>query len=192
MKRFRALGWMFLVTFVLFLINKGRSYYTAPAYVMLLAAGCVWFEGWLEARTEKMRQLGFGLLWGTQVIGSLIAIILMKPIAPINSPSGKSPPSERGIHRNGRPAGSHCTGAGIYQSIPEVKGGHGDLNGNYGEGAFDLYGDEYRLPAPLRARTACGIAHGGGPETRRGWLEGAHASPSNPVNSVARSRTELA
>lgn len=44
MKRFRTLGWMFIVTFVLFLINQGRNYYTGPAYVMLLAAGCVWFE----------------------------------------------------------------------------------------------------------------------------------------------------
>ena len=63
MKRFRALGWMFIVTFVLFLINKGRGYYTGPAYVMLLAAGCVWFENWLATRTEKTRRLGFGLLW---------------------------------------------------------------------------------------------------------------------------------
>ncbi len=44
MKRFRPLGWMFIVTFALFFINKGRGYYTGPAYVMLLAAGAVWFE----------------------------------------------------------------------------------------------------------------------------------------------------
>ena len=31
---------------------------------MLLAAGCVWFENWLETRDEKTRQVGFGLLWG--------------------------------------------------------------------------------------------------------------------------------
>jgi hypothetical protein len=85
MKRFRALGWMFIVTFVLFLINKGRGYYTGPAYVMLLAAGVVWFEAWFERLGEKKRQLGFGLLWTTQVIGSLMGVILMKPIGAINS-----------------------------------------------------------------------------------------------------------
>lgn len=86
MKRFRTLGWMFIVTFVLFLINQGRGYYTGPAYVMLLAAGCVWFESWFGTLNQKKRQIGFGLLWTTQVIGSLIGVILMKPIAPINSP----------------------------------------------------------------------------------------------------------
>jgi hypothetical protein len=76
---------MFLITSALFLINRGRSYYTAPAYVMLLAAGCVWFEGWLQRRAEKTRRVGFGILWSLQIAGSLIGIILMKPIAPINS-----------------------------------------------------------------------------------------------------------
>jgi hypothetical protein len=72
MKRFRPLGWMFVVTFILFLVNQGRGYYTGPAYVMLLAAGCVWFENWFGTMTQKKHQLGFGLLWTTQVIGSLI------------------------------------------------------------------------------------------------------------------------
>ena len=40
-RRFRMLGWMFLVTFLIFLVAKGRSYYLAPAYPMLLAAGAV-------------------------------------------------------------------------------------------------------------------------------------------------------
>ena len=53
MKRFRALGWMFVVTFVLFLVSKGRSYYTAPSYVMLLAAGAVWFESWFATLTSR-------------------------------------------------------------------------------------------------------------------------------------------
>src|SRR5688572_121707 len=37
-KRYRALGWMFVVTLVLFAIMQGRGYYMAPAYPMLLAA----------------------------------------------------------------------------------------------------------------------------------------------------------
>ena len=62
MKRFRTLGWMFLVTFVLFLLNKGRGYYTGPAYVMLLAAGCVWFENWFARLGGKKRQVGYRLV----------------------------------------------------------------------------------------------------------------------------------
>jgi hypothetical protein len=35
-RRYRALGWMYLVPFLLFLINRGRGYYLAAAYPMLL------------------------------------------------------------------------------------------------------------------------------------------------------------
>jgi hypothetical protein len=150
MKRFRTLGWMFPVTFVLFLANKGRSYYTAPAYVMLLAAGAVGIESWLEARPAKTRQLGSGLLWGLQVIGSVIAIVLMKPIAPINSPLWEiaSSVNEEVVEMVGWQEDLTKQVAEIYQSIPEAeKPGTVILAGNYGEvGALDLYGEEYGLP----------------------------------------------
>ena len=150
MKRFRTLGWMFVVTFVLFAINKGRGYYTGPSYVMLLAAGVVWFESWLAARTEKARRVGFSLLWGTQVIGSLIGIVLMKPIAPINSPLWEVTTGVTDDLFTEMIGWQDLTAqvAEIYNSIPEdEKTRTVILAGNYGEaGALDLYGDEYGLP----------------------------------------------
>lgn len=150
MKRFRTLGWMFLVTFVLFLLNKGRGYYMGPSYVMLLAAGIVWFEGWLAARSQTARRVGYGALWGTQVIGNLIGIILMKPIAPINSPlwditTGVS--DDLFVEMIGWQDLTTQV-AEIYKSIPDVeKTRTVILAGNYGEeGALDLYGDEHGLP----------------------------------------------
>jgi len=41
-RRFRTLGWMFVIPFALLYESKGRGYYLAPAYPMLLAAGAVW------------------------------------------------------------------------------------------------------------------------------------------------------
>lgn len=150
MKRFRTLGWMFLVTFVLFLLNKGRGYYTGPAYVMLLAAGCVWFESWLAARTEKTRQIGFSLLWTTQVIGSLIGVVLMKPIGAVNSTIWEFRSDVSGDLFVEMVGWQEMTAqvAEIYHSIPESeKPNTVILAGNYGEaGALDLYGDEYGLP----------------------------------------------
>ena len=149
LKRFRTLGWMFIVTFLVFLINRGRAYYVAPAYVMLLAAGSVGFEQWLESRTKATRQLGFGLLWGAQVIGSLIAIVLMKPVAPINSSLWEitSSVNEDVVEMIGW---QDLTAqiAEIYQSIPEGERPRTViLAGNYGEaGALDLYGKQYNLP----------------------------------------------
>ncbi len=151
MKRFRTLGWMFLVTFFLFLVNKGRGYYTGPAYVMLLAAGVVWLESWLARRTEKTRRLGFGLLWSTQVIGSLIEIVLMKPIVPINSPLWEVTTGVTDDLFTEMVGWQDLTAqvAGIYQSIPETeRSGTVILAGNYGEaGALELYGKQYGLPA---------------------------------------------
>jgi 4-amino-4-deoxy-L-arabinose transferase-like glycosyltransferase len=150
MKRFRALGWMFLITFALFVLNKGRGYYTGPAYVMLLAAGVVWFEGWFERLGGKKRQAGYGLLWTTVFIGSLIGIILMKPIAPINSPLWDFATGITDDLFTEMVGWQDLTAqvADIYQSIPEAEKPHTViLAGNYGEaGALDLYGPQYNLP----------------------------------------------
>jgi len=149
MKRFRALGWMFVVTFALFLVSKGRSYYTGPSYVMLLAAGAVGFENWLGTRAEKVRRLGGGLLWGMLIVGSIIGIGLMKPIVPVNSPLWEITSDINGefVEMIGW-EDLTAQVADIYQSIPESeKPRTVVLAGNYGEaGAFDLYGDAYGLP----------------------------------------------
>ena len=167
LKRFRSLAWMFLATFALLLINKGRSYYTAPAYVMLLAAGAVWFEGWLGSRIEKTRRLGVGLLWGAQVIGSVIGIVLMKPIAPINSPlwevtSGINEEVTEMIGWQDLTAQV----AAIYRSIPETeKPRTAILAGNYGEaGALELYGKEYGLPPVISGTNSMWYRGYGDPE----------------------------
>jgi hypothetical protein len=48
-RRFRVLGWAYLVTLALFLTTPGshKTYYVAPAYPMLFAAGAVLIEWWL-------------------------------------------------------------------------------------------------------------------------------------------------
>lgn len=149
MKRFRALGWMFLVTFALFLVSKGRSYYTGGAYVMLLAAGAVGIERWLEERAESTRRFGFGLVWGLLALGGLVGILLIKPIAPINSPLWNISSNTNGelVEMVGW-QDLTAQVARIYQSIPEnQKPRTVILAGNYGEaGALDLYGKEYSLP----------------------------------------------
>jgi hypothetical protein len=149
MRRFRLLAWMFIVVFALFLINRGRSYYTAPAYVMLLAAGTVWLEGWLETRPAKIRQFGFGLVWGMLAVGGLIGIVLVKPIAPINSPLWNITSKTNGeiVEMVGW-QDLTARVAEIYQALPdEEKPNTVILAGNYGEaGALDLYGKQYGLP----------------------------------------------
>jgi len=47
-KSYRALGWCYLVCFTVFFVLHGKSYYLAPIYPMLLAAGAVAIESIIE------------------------------------------------------------------------------------------------------------------------------------------------
>jgi 4-amino-4-deoxy-L-arabinose transferase-like glycosyltransferase len=149
MKQFRPLAWMFLTTFVLLMVSRGRGYYTAPAYVMLLAAGSAWFEQWVGSRSEKTRRVFLAAMWSLQIVGTLVGIMLMKPIAPINSPLWKVTSDINGeiVEMVGWQDLTSQV-AEIYQNLPESEKTRAViLAGNYGEaGALDLYGPKYALP----------------------------------------------
>jgi 4-amino-4-deoxy-L-arabinose transferase-like glycosyltransferase len=52
-KRWRPIGTSFLLLFGFFLVAGGKSYYLAPMYPVLLAAGAIWFEG-LQGLSRRM------------------------------------------------------------------------------------------------------------------------------------------
>jgi hypothetical protein len=52
LKRFRVLGWCYLVCFSVFFILHGKNYYLAPVYPMLLAAGAMIIESSIESAIE--------------------------------------------------------------------------------------------------------------------------------------------
>ncbi len=148
-KRFRAVGWWFLITFTLFLIARGRSYYLGPAYAMLIAAGAAWWEGWLAERQSLGQRAGWATLWVLVIVGGAAGFVLIKPVAPIDTPQWEI---TSGINREvlemvGWPDLVEEVAA-IYDGLPEAeKADTAILAGNYGEaGALDLYGPHYGLP----------------------------------------------
>ena len=48
LKQYRVLGWSYLVCFTVFFVLHGKSYYLAPIYPMLLAAGAVTIENAID------------------------------------------------------------------------------------------------------------------------------------------------
>jgi len=48
LKVYRVLGWSYLVSYAVFFVLHGKSYYLAPIYPMLLAAGAVVIEAYIE------------------------------------------------------------------------------------------------------------------------------------------------
>ena len=85
-RRFRPLGWMFLIPLALLLYTKGRSYYFAPAYPMMLAGGAVIVEGWLSTLPQRRARILQGVVLVVFVISGIIFAPLTLPIARVNSP----------------------------------------------------------------------------------------------------------
>jgi len=142
-KRYRLLGWMFVIPFVLFAAAKGREYYTAGSYPLLFAGGAVWGERWIASR----RWLAASAL----LLGAAFGAILV-PIGSINSWWWNHLASRVDDFREevGWPELVE-TIAGIRDTLPaKVRPGLGILAGNYGEaGAINLYGPEYGLPKAI-------------------------------------------
>src|SRR5262249_38794880 len=63
-KRYRLLGWLYIIPFALFLIGKGRGYYLAPVYPMLFAAGGVVLEQWVSSLSGIWRRTVYGVTLG--------------------------------------------------------------------------------------------------------------------------------
>jgi 4-amino-4-deoxy-L-arabinose transferase-like glycosyltransferase len=148
-KRYRLLGWTFVVTFLLFYFAKSRSYYTAPLYPMVIAAGSVVFGKWVDGLRPEWSKLVQGIQWAGVAFGGVAFILLVVPVAPFGSGVWKVTSKlhdqfreEIGWDDLGQ------TVSQVFNSLPpEERAKTGILTGNYGEaGALNLYGPGLGLP----------------------------------------------
>jgi 4-amino-4-deoxy-L-arabinose transferase-like glycosyltransferase len=151
-KRYRLIGWMFVIPLALFIVAQGRSYYLAPAYPMLLASGAVVFERWLATLTLGWSRLIRGIAWTALIIGGGLMGAVTLPLAPVNSAwwdvaSGVLPDLKEEI---GWQELAETT-ASIRNALPVAEQARvGILTQNYGEaGAINLYGPNYKLPQAI-------------------------------------------
>jgi len=156
-RKYRLLGWMFVFTFVLFIIAKARSYYPGPLYPALLAGGSVLWERWVEGRRAAPRRgtsaLAIqGVTWFLVALGAIASFALFTPIAPINSAlwnlTGKL---QDNFKEEIGWTELVATVARVYDAVPALeRAGTGIIVGNYGEaGAINLYGPKYGLPPAI-------------------------------------------
>ena len=151
-KRYRMMGWMYMIPFLIYLIAQGRSYYLAPAYPMLIAAGAVVWQGWLDRLSAQTSRLVQGITWTGITIGAIIGGALALPIAPINSPLWDitSEVHDTFIEQIGWPEMIE-TVADIYANLPaEERAQTGIFAGENDEAAaLNLYGPAYGLPKAM-------------------------------------------
>jgi hypothetical protein len=148
--RFRALGWMYIVPLLLFIIAKGRGYYLAAAYPMLYAGGALRLEQWLASRSRPSIARAF--VWTALVADMVVTAAIMLPIEPVNSTWWNLAVKLNEDFREeiGWPELVE-TVAKIRDSLPPEDRAHLAILGtNYGEaGAINLYGPAYGLPPAI-------------------------------------------
>ncbi len=151
-RRFRTVGWMYVVPLLLFVIGKGRAYYLGAAYPMLYAGGAVWGEQWLASMKRGTANLVRALAWVALLADVVLMSALFLQIAPVNSSWWKFAIKSNGdfVEEIGWPELVRIV-AQIRDSLPVEDRAHlGILAGNYGEaGALNLYGPEYGLPRAI-------------------------------------------
>ena len=151
-KRFRMIGWMYIVTLLLFTVAKGRWYYMGPAYPMLYAAGAVWGEQWL-ATLQRGRAIAVRrAVWAALAFELVFTTAFWLPLPPLNSRWWEINNSLTGDFREQvgwRELVQEV--AKIRDSLaPEERAHLGIIGSNYGEaGAINLYGPEYGLPRAI-------------------------------------------
>jgi len=85
LRQYQALGWSYLVSYTAFFVLHGKNYYLTPIYPMLLAAGAVMLEVWLDRPESANPRLQW--LKPSVVITLLASGIHLAPIViPVFSP----------------------------------------------------------------------------------------------------------
>lgn len=172
-QRFRALGWMWIFSYVIFIALKGKDYYLTPTYPMLFAAGAMAIESWFcrMPRTapwtvgRRAAQITFALLiFARGAISLPFAMPMMseEKFIAYEKALGATPAKTENTEINdlsqqysdmhGWPEMAASI-AKVYHSIPEPERSQCAIfAGNYGEaGAIDYFGPQYGLPPAISA-----------------------------------------
>lgn len=79
-KPFRFLGWAFLAIEAVVMLKSGKTYYLAPANLILLCAGSAWLGSWLE---QANRPWVKGALLGGLALGGAVTAPMAMPLLPV-------------------------------------------------------------------------------------------------------------
>lgn len=168
--RYRMLGWMYLIPLALFGFSKGRFYYVAAAYPMLLAMGSVigvrWISGlrsWIRRTLLATNFIAIGAV-GAYVCAILVPIASSGPLRDFALSHNGDLREEIGWDELVK------TVAAIRDSLPADQQAHlGITVGNYGEqGAIEIFGPAYHLPPPIST-------------TNSAWLRGYPTPPPTTI-----------
>ena len=168
---------MYLIPFALFVIGKGRGYYLAPAYPMLIAMGATTGERWVQSMRPLWRGITEAVFYtGLAACGAYICALVL-PIA------ASGPLRDFALLRNGD-LREEIGWNELVKNVAEVRDALppeqrqrvGIVVGNYGEqGAIEILGEPYHLPIPISG-------------TNSAWLRGYPLPPPSTLIVLGGSR----
>ncbi|HME57385.1 MAG TPA: hypothetical protein VKF63_03545, partial [Terracidiphilus sp.] len=180
-RRWRMIGWMFVLTLVCLMAARGREYYLAPAYPMLIAAGAAWSESWLRSLPAQRQTRLLRAAWIALGINGLIVATLVLPFATVNSAWWRV--QDAVSHQYNMQIGwpeMAATIALVRDSLPAAdRATVGVMAADEGEaGAVNLYGSAYGLPRAISGMNS-------------NWLRGYGDPPPQTVIAVGFKPGEL-
>jgi hypothetical protein len=150
-RRYRMLGWMYLIALALFMFGKGRGYYVAPAYPMLMAMGAVVAENWLPSISKLWRRVIEATYFTACLACGLYICAIILPIASSGALRDFALKNNGDLREEFGWNELVQTVARIRDSLPADQQAHlGITVANYGEqGAIEILGRRYGLPLPI-------------------------------------------
>ena len=163
-KRFRFLGWAYLLVLAIFIVFDGKSYYALPVYPVLMSAGGVALEGFFAAPRRRWLAFVFPALL---VVVGLVTLPFGVPFLPVDTflryssllPYANSVKTEHDATTALPQLYADMFGwenmatqiAAVYHALPPAEQTDcAILGGNYGEaGAIDHYGASLGLPKAI-------------------------------------------
>lgn len=79
-KPYRLFGWIFVITYGLFLLLQGKSYYLAPLYPMLFASGAIVVEQWVRGQ-----RLFKAIIPGVLLSSAILMMPMTLPVLPMQT-----------------------------------------------------------------------------------------------------------
>ena len=163
-RRFRVLGWTYLIILLCMLVLNGRVYYMAPAYPMLFAAGAVAFQRFAERGRRALLKPAY--VAALLVTGALLAPFAYFPMLTAEgyiwySKTLHFGPPRIETHEQGPLPQIYADMYGWKEMTEAVAGAYNKLSPddkrrcaifgqNYGEaGAIDFFGAKMGLPNAL-------------------------------------------
>jgi hypothetical protein len=172
-KRYRMVGWMYVLTLLALMLARGRDYYLAPAYPMLIAAGVTHGERWMKSFGAEAQSSVRQTAWWSLAVGGLVTAAVALPVAPIGTAWWTVANAANGnFHYEFGYRELVERVAKIRDALPDNKDKVGILVGDDGQaGAVNLYGAAFGLPEAISGMNS-------------NWLRGYGNPPPQTVIAV--------